>query len=92
MNSSLTLVAQLNDRWRVVEDPLQWIIQVRKGQNGNRTTGWQSRHFFVFQTALRRAIDEYCGDVDPAAMTIIDGRPPRVHAREARPSSAGRSA
>ena len=26
------VVAQLNDRWRVAHDPLQWILQVRQGR------------------------------------------------------------
>ncbi|MHA1165682.1 MAG: hypothetical protein ACTSP0_08915 [Alphaproteobacteria bacterium] len=26
------LVGQLNEQWRVVDDPLQWILQKRKGE------------------------------------------------------------
>ncbi len=28
----------LNDRWRVADDPLQWILEVRRGQAGNKAT------------------------------------------------------
>jgi hypothetical protein len=29
------LVAQLNERWRVIDDPLQWILQWKKGNPRN---------------------------------------------------------
>jgi hypothetical protein len=31
------LTAQLNSNWRVVDDPLQWILQRRKGKPAKRT-------------------------------------------------------
>jgi hypothetical protein len=35
------LVAQLNERWRVVDDPLQWILQQRKGNARSKNSGWR---------------------------------------------------
>ena len=29
----------LNDRWRVVDDPLQWILQYRESDPSERSTG-----------------------------------------------------
>lgn len=58
MSKSLTLVARFNDRSRVAEDPLQWILQVRKGRNTDRSTGgWQSRYFTDLRTG--RSDEQY---------------------------------
>ena len=78
------IVARLNERWRVVYDPLQWILQVRKGQARTRATGWTSRRFHRQRTALIRSVHELCGDVAPAAMA-------RIEALTYRHSSCGRS-
>jgi hypothetical protein len=33
------LIAQLNGNWRVVHDPLQWILQRRKGNARKKNSG-----------------------------------------------------
>ena len=35
------LVAHLNARWRVVDDPLQWRLQRKKGNPRSKNTGWR---------------------------------------------------
>ena len=65
----------LNERWRVVVDPLQWILQVGKGRKGPRHTGWAGRSFCTTRATLKREIRRLAGDVDPAALAIIDGLP-----------------
>ena len=64
----------LNERWRVVDDPIQWILQVRKGRETARASGWRSRNFCVSRTGLRRSIGELCGEVDPVAVfqSVLD--------------------
>lgn len=47
----------LNEHWRVVFDPLQWILQKRQGR-------WRDRCFCVTRVALLRCIREYCGAAD----------------------------
>jgi hypothetical protein len=54
------LVAQLNETWRVIDDPLQWILQRRKGSPRNKNSGWQGRSFCRTRDALLRCIREYC--------------------------------
>ena len=54
------LVAQLNETWRVVDDPLQWILQRRKGNPRSRNSGWKNRSFCRTRDALLRCIREYC--------------------------------
>lgn len=71
------VIAVLNDRWRVVDDPLQWILEVRKGRSRSRATGWTGRRFHCQRTALIRSIRELCGEVDPAALAVLDALPQR---------------
>src|SRR5690349_14808540 len=39
------LIAQLNANWRLVDDPLQWILQRRKGNPRKRNSGWINLSF-----------------------------------------------
>jgi hypothetical protein len=33
------VIAVINDRWRVIDAPLQWILEVRKGRTSSKATG-----------------------------------------------------
>ena len=57
---SRRLVAQLNENWRVVADPLQWIVQRRKGNPHSKNSGWDNWSFCRTRDALLRGIREYC--------------------------------
>lgn len=72
---STYLVVQLNDRWRVVDETIQWILEVRKGRPSAKATGWRGEHFCRQRTSLLRCIREYCGDVDPKALAVIEALP-----------------
>ena len=54
------LIAQLNASWRVVDDPLQWILQRRKGNSRAKNTGWRARSYCRTKDALLRCIREHC--------------------------------
>jgi hypothetical protein len=69
------LVAQLNERWRVVDDPLEWILQRRKGNPRSKNQGWMSRSYCTTQVALLRCVDWYCGNVEPAALAKLNDLP-----------------
>jgi hypothetical protein len=71
------IIANLNAKWRVVDDPIQWILQVRKGRKGKRTTGYRGRSYCLSRTALLRCIREYCGPVEPNALALIEALPER---------------
>ncbi len=70
----------LNDRWRVIDDPLQWLVQYRQN-NRRRSDGsvdprsWQGKRFCRTRTALQRDISENCGEVDPMAVAVIEQWP-----------------
>ena len=69
------VIAVLNDRWRVIDDPLQWILEARDGRKRLRATGWRGRSFCTTRGTLKREIRRLVGDVDPAAMAIVDALP-----------------
>jgi hypothetical protein len=52
------LVAQLNENWRVVDDPLQWILQRKKGNPRSKNTGWRDQSFCRMREGLLRCIRE----------------------------------
>ena len=64
-------VAQLNERWRIIDDPLQWILQRRKGAPRNKNTGWESRSFCTTRDVLLRCIREYCCSPDKGESRCI---------------------
>ena len=74
---SKQLVAQLNERWRVVDDPPQWVLQRRKGHPRSKNQGWKNRSYCMTQLALLRCVREYCGDVEPAALEKLNALPTR---------------
>ena len=69
------LVAQLNERWRVVDDPLQWILQRRKGTSRKKNSGWQNRSFCRTREGLLGCICEYCGEVDANSVAKLKTLP-----------------
>jgi hypothetical protein len=58
-----TFPITLNDRWRVVDDPSQWMLQYREGktphsdENKNRRA-WRSTHYCRTRAALKMRITE----------------------------------
>ena len=92
------MVVQLNDRWRVIDDPLQWVVQCRQN-NRRRSDGsvdprsWQGKRFCRTRTALQRDIRENYGEVDPAVAAIVvalpDWHPDRDKTDVARGDRAG---
>ena len=69
------LVAQLNATWRVMDDPLQWRLQRRKGNPRKKNSGWRDRSFCTTREGLLRCVREYCGDVEPAALAKLTALP-----------------
>jgi hypothetical protein len=43
-----------------VDDPLQWILQRRKGNPRSKNSGWKNRSFCRTRDALLRCVREYC--------------------------------
>jgi hypothetical protein len=71
------LVVHLNATWRVVDDPLQWRLQRKKGNPRTKNPGWQDRSFCTTREGLLRCIREYCDEVQPAALAKLRTLPPQ---------------
>ena len=69
------LVAQLNATWRVIDDPLQWILQRKRGNRRNKNSGWKGRSYCRTRAALLRCIREYCGEVAVEALAKVQALP-----------------
>jgi hypothetical protein len=65
------LIAQLNESWRVIDDPLQWRLQRKKGNSRKKNSGWVDRSFCTTREGLLRCVREYCNDVEPAALAKL---------------------
>src|SRR5262249_38282557 len=65
------LVAQLNETWRILDDPLQWLLQRRKGNPRTKNSGWENRSFCTTRDALLRCIREYCCSPDEGQSRCI---------------------
>ncbi|MGE0735304.1 MAG: hypothetical protein AB7P50_11180 [Alphaproteobacteria bacterium] len=69
------VLSELSARWRIVNEPLQWVLQVRKGRCRARATGWRAIRFHVERTALIASVQRFCGDVRPEAMAVLAALP-----------------
>ena len=69
------LIAQLNKNWRIVDDPLQWILQRRKGNPRKKNSGWQDRSFCRTREGLLRCVREHCGEIDVDAPARLSALP-----------------
>ena len=74
------VLAQLNDNWRIVHHPAQWILQVYGGVRYSGAPIWHGRSFCTTLTTLKRCVCEYCGDIEPDALAVISALP-AVHPR-----------
>lgn len=63
---------QLNDRWRVSWDDLQWVLEHCVSVKSGR---WQDRRFHQQRDWLLKSIKELCGPVDPEAQAAIQRFP-----------------
>jgi hypothetical protein len=69
------LTIQLNTNWRVIDDPLQWILQRRKGNPRKKNSGWQDRSFCTTREGLLRCVRELCGVVSKEALDELKALP-----------------
>lgn len=68
---SIAVVATLNDRWRIADDPLQWILEKRR--SGDE---WRGRSFCRTKAALLRCICEHVeGDIDLVEFIKVSALP-----------------
>ena len=66
---------QLNNRWRVINDPLQFILQRKHTRNNKAGFSWDGRRFCRTRLFLLRSIRELAEDVDSSALALIEALP-----------------
>ena len=64
-----SLVAQLNERWRVVDDGSKWVLE------SFRDFEWCARTRVRIRHGLEHCVRRFAGDVDPAALAILAALP-----------------
>ena len=64
-------------RWRVVDDGIQWILEVRKGNPRRKASGYRGHAFCLWRTALPRSVREKFGHVPPEFEQVVAGLPER---------------
>lgn len=83
----MTKLVNLNDKWRIDDDPLQWILKRRDGAETYAADGsvvkparWVGSAYCATRAALLSNIRERAGDVDPMAVAFVETWPERhVH-------------
>jgi hypothetical protein len=56
-HASNGVVWQPNAEWRIIDDPLQWILQYKTGDR------WVNRSYCRTTEGMLRCIRDYCGEV-----------------------------
>ncbi len=64
----------LNGRWRITDDPIQWVLERRKTKDWSKAQG---ERFHRRRPALIRSIRELCGEVDLSALAQVENLPER---------------
>jgi hypothetical protein len=77
------VVAQLNERWRVIvcRDGIQWILQRKQALGATETyaaSDWRGRSYCRTSSTLVRCCREHCGPIEPAAATVLAALPDRI--------------
>lgn len=67
----------LNERWRVQSDGIQWILQRRKGEPTDKSTGWKAEKFHRFRDPLIESIEDLCGEIHPNSRDTLNQLPAR---------------
>ena len=67
---------RLNDTSRIVDDPIQWILE-KRGVNYGKFGPWKPRSYCTTQKALTRCIREHVGAVAPEILAFVETWPDR---------------
>lgn len=70
------IAVELNDRWRVRDDGLQWIIERRVRRSDERSTGYVGRSYCTQRRTLKQCIHDYCGECN-ATLRPVENLPDR---------------
>lgn len=66
----MNIVAQVSQKFRIVCDGRQWILQVARGQATSKNTGWRSLKFVTGRRALEAALKSCLGTQYSGAVSM----------------------
>ena len=72
---SKRVIAVLNDRWRVIDDGIQWVLEKRKGRPTPKSSGWRGRSYARNRASLLDSVERRCGPVDSEALAALKTLP-----------------
>lgn len=72
-----TVIATLNERWRVINTLPTWDLQRRSGSYSKGAGSWHTKAYCGTRQALTRNIEERCGGVCPVALSVVADLPER---------------
>ena len=73
---SKPVVAVLDDRRRVIDDGVQWILQKRHGRPTRKSTGWRGRSYCTSRKSLLDSVEKWCEPpIDPDALRNLQALP-----------------
>ena len=84
------VVAQLNDRWRVIvcSAGMQWVLQRRTGERHGKAR-WEGRSFCRTGEALNRLSHTHASAIDPIAAAVLASLPERITDRSSQHGEDG---
>ncbi len=59
----------------MVDDPLQWILQRKKGNPRRKNSGWRDRSFCRMRGALLGCVAGHCGEIDDNSLAKLKSLP-----------------
>jgi hypothetical protein len=77
--ASVAVIAPLGPDWRLIDDPIQWIVQRRVRQSNEKSTGWQARSHFTSKDALLLEIQRLGVLLSPETLNTLNALP-SIHA------------
>ena len=69
------LLVELNASWREVDDPLQWMLQRKKGNPRKKNFGWRNRFFCRTREGLVRCVCECGVEIDADGRAKLQALP-----------------
>lgn len=75
-------IVDLNNRWRVIDEDRQWILQKRKGRPTKKSSGYRSIKFHRSREGLHCSVRELCGAIGPDAQDLIGRFPEHYPLKE----------
>jgi hypothetical protein len=65
----------LNDKYRIIDETIQWILEVRRSADGVHNPKYQSIRYCRSRIGLAACVDTLAGNVTPEARRLTEALP-----------------